>query len=429
MNRKRFISQTLSATAIPVLLNGLPVRMFGQANFWPITEGIGTSDRVLVLIQLDGGNDGLNTIIPIDQYKNLTNARANIIVPEKKVLPLCNSSITGLHPSMIELGDLYKNGQLSIIQGVSYPKPNYSHFRATDIWLTGSDAKTALNTGWAGRFLNQQFPNYPSGFPNPKFPDPPAIQIGSVLSKIFQGQTVGMSMAIGNTSNFYDMVLGNYHTAPSTIGGQELDFIRTSASETKLYTAVVKKAALAQQNLSKMYPEQSENSIADQLKIAAQLIGGGLKTKIYLVTIDGFDTHGAQVNPTDTTTGKHAKLLEKLSKAIAAFQDDLHLMGKQDQVMGMVFSEFGRRIKSNNSYGTDHGSSGPVLLFGSKIKGGILGQNPEISANVQPNDNLPMQHDYRSIYTSILKNWFNLAYENVNEVTLSPFPVLDLFKN
>jgi len=328
---------------------------------------------------------------------------------------------------MAELQGLYNNKQLTVIQGVSYPNPNFSHFRATDIWLTGADSATALNTGWAGGFLNEEYPGYPTGYPNTKQPDPPAIQIGSAVSKIFQGPSVAMAMAIGSTAEFYDVVLGNYDPAPNTPGGQDLAFIRTSATETQQYTTVVKAVAKAQKNLSDKYPPAADNQLADQLKIVAQLIGGGLKTKVYLVTLDGFDTHGAQVNPDDVTRGRQAKLLAMLSEAVAAFEDDLHLMGKQDQVMGMVFSEFGRRIKSNNSYGTDHGSSGPVMLFGSKVKGGLIGSNPEIAPKVAANDNLPMQYDYRSIYASVLKHWFGIADEQLKATMLSSFPTLDLF--
>jgi uncharacterized protein (DUF1501 family) len=385
-------------------------------------------NRVLVLVQLEGGNDGLNTVIPLDQYSTLTDARKNILIPDKSVLLLKNSSITGFHPSMTALQRLYSNQQLAVIQGVGYEDTNLSHFRSTDIWLTGSDAKTILNNGWIGRFLDQKYPDYPKGYPNAKAPYPPAIQVGSVLSTALQGPTVGLGIALTSTSSFYDMTLGTYTKAPDTPAGHELNFLRMLANETLQYTAVLKSAARAQTNLSKLYPMPGTNQLADQLKIVAQLIGGGLKTKVYMVNLQGFDTHGGQVESGNPTKGKHSELLSLLSTAIEAFLDDLHLMGKQDKVLGMTFSEFGRRIKSNASHGTDHGSSGPVFLFGTKMKSGLFGTNPTISATVTVDSNLPMQYDFRSIYANILKGWFGISNSEMAQTLPGISPAaLDLF--
>lgn len=428
MKRKTFLKRTLPATIFPFVINGLPLSIFWKGCFpKPTLNAASANDRVLVLVQLQGGNDGLNCVIPLDQYSNLTNARKNIIIPDKKVLVLKDTSITGFHPSMSDLQSMYNNKQLTVIQGVGYPNPNYSHFRATDIWLTGSDSDKVISSGWAGRFLEQKYPNYPIGYPNDNSTDPPAIQIGSVLSLALQGSEVGLGISLANTNDFYDLVLDKFECAGDTPASHELDFIRVTARQTKQYTSTIKAAALSQRNLSNRYPSTGMNPLADQLKIVAQLIGGGLKTKVYMVTLDGFDTHAGQVNPDNTLKGKQANLLMQLSEAIAAFEEDLQLIGKHNDVIGMAFSEFGRRIRSNASDGTDHGSSGPVILFGSRLKGGIIGINPPIENNVGPEDNLPMQYDFRSVYASVLQGWFNLTDTELKNSVLSTYPILDLF--
>ncbi|MES2620807.1 MAG: DUF1501 domain-containing protein [Bacteroidota bacterium] len=428
MKRKTFIKQALPVASIPFLLNGFSMKAFGQGSvFESLLRAATQTDRVLVLIQLNGGNDGLNTVIPLDQYSNLSNARSNILINQSLVLPLNGSAVTGLHPSMTGIKNLYNDQKVAIVQGVSYPNPNFSHFRATDIWLTASDSTQTLNSGWVGRFLDQEYAGYPTGYPNTTDPDPLALQIGNVVSTALQGPSVNMGIAITSSSNFYQLVSGNYDPAPNTPAGHELSFIRATSLQTQQYSTVIKNAALAQANVSALYPAAGTNSLADQLKIVAQLIGGGLQTRIYMVSLGGFDTHNGQVDTGATETGDHAELLRKLSEAITAFEDDITLMGQQDRVIGMTFSEFGRRIKSNASLGTDHGSALPVILFGSKVKGGLIGTNPVIPANVGTNDNLDMQHDFRSLYTSILKNWFCIPDSEVSATMLQNFPLLDLF--
>jgi uncharacterized protein (DUF1501 family) len=423
MKRKTFLTSTAPFAVLPFLRDCFRLPFF-QSTFG--TSEYPAHDRILVLVQLEGGNDGLNTVIPLDQYTQLSSARKNILIPDSYVLPLKDSSVTGLHPSMKHLQSLYNNQQLAIIQGVGYPNTNMSHFRSTDIWLTGSDSKTILNNGWIGRYLAQEYPHYPQGYPNKTQPAPPAIQIGSVLSTALLGPSVGLGTAITSTQSFYDLTIGAYETAPHTPAGEQLSFMRMVASETRQYTAVLKSAAGAQKNLSKLYPNEG-NGLANQLKIVAQLIGGGLQTKVYMLSIGGFDTHGGQVDFSNPIHGQHSELLSQLSTAIAAFQDDLTLMGVQDKVLGMTFSEFGRRIKSNASHGTDHGSSGPVFLFGSKVKGGMYGTNPVIPAKVGVNDNLALQYDFRSVYASVLKGWFGVTDSELAKTLPGMVPSLNFF--
>lgn len=423
MRRRNFLKWSATA-ALPLVIQGIPIQGIASEPLSELMEKGGTDDRVLVIIQLTGGNDGLNMVIPIDQYDALQAARSNILLAENKILNLSGNSLTGLHPAMPELRSLYDSGKLSIIQSVSYPNPDFSHFRATDIWLTAANSNEQLETGWMGRYLNTKYPDYPTGYPNTSYPDPPAIQIGAMVSPAFQGTSVSMGMSITDPTTFYQFVNGTVDAAPNTPAGHELTFVRLVAQQTQAYSGSIKSAASNATNKSTLYPTAGSNSLADQLKIVAQLIAGGLKTKVYMVSLGGFDTHSAQVVSGAAETGNHANLLQKISQAIAAFQDDLKLLSIEQRVLGMTFSEFGRRIKSNASLGTDHGSAAPMFLFGSAIKGGVVGHNPVIPVNAGVNDNVSMQFDFRSVYATILKDWFGLT--DPATVLNQLFPTLDL---
>jgi hypothetical protein len=189
--------------------------------------------------------------------------------------------------------------------------------------------------------------------------------------------------------------------APDTLAGKELKFLREVANQTNLYASSIRGAAGKAKNLV-TYPN---TNLAGQLKIVANLIGGGLKTKVYFVNLGGFDTHSNQVNTTDTTTGTHANLWKQISDAIKAFTDDLKAMGVSKRVVGMTYSEFGRRIKSNASGGTDHGAAAPMFMFGDMVNPIVLGTTPDIAASVQTGDNVLMQYDFRSVYSSILEQF------------------------
>ncbi len=425
MNRRDFLSRSLTATTLPVLLGGFTVRAFARSPILDALLSATAQDRVLVLVQLTGGNDGLNTVIPLDQYSALSAARANIMIDSANVLKL--TAATGLHPGMTGLLSLYQNGSLAIVQGVSYPNPNFSHFRATDIWVTGADYNQVLTSGWLGRYLDDEFPGYPTGYPSATNPDPPGIQIGSVVSSAFDGSTTSMALAITNPTSTYTPP-GGSDTAPATPAGHELTFIRIVAQEAQAYTSAVKNAAAKVKQQSSLYPAKGTNALADQLKIVAQLIAGGLRTRLYVVSLGGFDTHSAQVDSTDTTKGTQATLLTKLSVALSAFMDDITTLGVADRVIGMTFSEFGRRIRSNASYGTDHGTAEPVFVFGKNVKPGLIGSNPVIPTTiiVNQNDNLPLQYDFRRIYATLLQDWFGVSSTELNTVMLKSFPTLPL---
>ncbi|HTY00900.1 MAG TPA: DUF1501 domain-containing protein, partial [Bacteroidota bacterium] len=348
MNRRDFLQHTLSAGTVSFMLGGFTVKAYGRTPLLDALLSAADVDRVLVLVQLIGGNDGLNMVIPLDQYPQLMAARSNIVVDQTKVLQL--TAATGLHPAMTGFQGLYGAGQLTVIQGVSYPNPNFSHFRATDIWLTGADYNQILDTGWLGRYLEQEFPGYPGGYPSTTAPDPLGIQIGSAVTPALDGDSVSMGLAITNPNSSY-ILPGGSDAPPATPAGHELTFVREVAQQAQAYGSSIKTAAGKATNLSTKYPAKGTNPLADQLRIVAQLIAGGLRTRLYVVNLGGFDTHSAQVVGTDTSTGAHAKLLGQLSDGITAFMDDITLLGVASKVIGMTFSEFGRRIKSNASLG------------------------------------------------------------------------------
>lgn len=419
MKRRDFLKTTLPATVLPAVINGFSLSAFADDSpMHRLLANATETDHVLVIVQLSGGNDGLNMVLPKDKYSAYFNARSNIAIPEGSILGLNGFDNTGLHPAMTGMQSLFNNGRLGIVQSVGYPQPNFSHFRATDIWMSAADSNQTLTSGWGGRYLNYEYPNYPIGYPDATNPDPLGIQIGSVTSLTFQGPSVNMGISISNPTSFYNLLNGIEDPAPDTPAGKELTYVRLVSKQTQKYAAAVKSAA---ENVPTQGDYPANNSLADQLKIVARLVAGGLKTRLYMVSYGGFDTHAQQVNPADTTIGTHANLLRNISDALKAFQDDLAGLGVEQRVVGMTFSEFGRRIKSNSSGGTDHGAAAPLILFGQNVTPAVWGESPQIPDNVTVNDNIPMQYDFRSVYASLLENWLCVRNSDLQAIMLKDF--------
>jgi uncharacterized protein (DUF1501 family) len=463
MKRRDFLAAT-SSFLLPVMVDGFGVKAFGENS--PLVQSLMQTnalaqDRVLVMIYLNGGNDGLNTVIPLDQYTQYSNLRSNIAIPKNSVLPLgagstVNTAQTGLHPKMGGLKTMYDNGKLAVVHSVSYPSPSYSHFRATDIWMTGTDTAVQLDTGWAGRYLEDRFPNYPTPpvidrdkTTNATMEDPLAIQIGYLTSTTLLGNSQSMAVAISDPATYATLVSGGSTAVPLTDlpcnntcdAADLISFIRNQQALAVGYSTEITNANTAGAFTlpTTLYP--TGNSVADQLKIIARLIGGGLKTKIYFITLGGFDTHSTQVTTptTGTETGAHANLLEKLSVGIKAFQDDLQLRGIEDKVVGLTFSEFGRRANSNASAGTDHGVAAPMFVFGSSLKRQTVGRNPNIGGysnlptdlnGTVGNQDLKMQIDFRRIYWDILIDWFGRSKADTTSLLVNKtFDTVSLFTN
>lgn len=422
MKRRAFLQHTSRAAALPLLLNGMNVSALTRSALFDAINP--ESDKVLVLVQLNGGNDGLNMLVPVDQYDGLVAVRENLVLPEGSLLALTDTA--AFHPRMKGMRNLYLEGQLGVVQGVGYPNQNRSHFRSTDIWTSGSPAGEVWTTGWLGRHMDGLYPGFPEGYPNDDHPDPFAIVMGaSLVSHTCQGTAANYSLALVDPFSLGNILEGEGDVVPDTPYGDELQFIRTAIAQTNAYSEVVAAAAEMGTNLG-AYPEN--NRLAQQLRNVALLINGGLQTKVYIVQLGGFDTHANQIVATDTTTGEHAELLETLSEAVAAFQADLVAMGVDDRVLGMTFSEFGRRIRSNDSLGTDHGTAAPLILFGSCVAPQILGDNPEIDAEVSLSEGVPMQYDFRDVYGSVLMDWFEVEEDTVRMLLHDDFvhlPILN----
>lgn len=419
MKRRQFI-KTMAPVALPVVIPGIAMQAYSRNPFMDVLPFINT-DRVLVMIQFTGGCDGLNMVIPVDQYTQLANARSNIILPQSSILSLDGTLATGFHPALAELRGMYDEGQVSVIQGVAYADQNFSHFRSTDIWMTGSGSSQVLTTGWSGRYLDYEYPGAPGAYPSESMPDPLAIQIGNSVSQVFWGANGVLGYSLENTSSFYNIINGTSDPVPETYFGDELSYLREVSRSANAYAQSVANASNAVTSQYSGYP--SGNTLADHLKIVARLIKGGLRTRMYLVSLGSFDTHSNQVN-TDNLTGTQPNLLSQFSKAVKAFYEDLRYLQIDHRVMGMTFSEFGRRIKSNASRGTDHGMAAPLFVFGSGIQGGLVGINPVIPAAVTSSDNVAMQHDYRQVYSTILKDWFCAPAQEMSAIFSSSWPTL-----
>jgi uncharacterized protein (DUF1501 family) len=420
MKRRNFIRNAGVGAVMPGLFGKYGAEAVGLSPWLQsITNAATETDHVLVIIRMNGGNDGLNMVIPLDQYTGLATARPNILINEAEVLRLNGNTKTGLHPSMAGMQSLYNEGKLKIIQGVGYPTPNFSHFRATDIQMSASDTNQVLTTGWVGRYLSTEYSNYPTGFPNTTMPDPLAIQLNE-MTLTFQGPETVMGLTLTDPNNPYDFLDDNGNNLTGKMG-KELLYLRSIAKQADKYGEIIKTAYNRAATLA-TYPA---NGLANQLKIVARLIKGGLKTRVYMVQVGGFDTHAAQVAADNHKLGTHANLMAQLSDSITAFQRDIEAMRIQDRVLGMTFSEFGRRINANASNGTDHGAAYPAFVFGTRLFGGVLGTNPNIAASTA-NANVPMLYDFRSIYASILKDWFCVNPTDLTAIMLKNFQPLPI---
>jgi len=408
MKRRQFIKNVaLTSASLPFVSNGFGMQALSQKLF---NFSTGAEDRVLVMIRLNGGNDGLNTVIPLDQYANLMIHRPGIILPQNQILSVTPE--VGFHPQMQGMKGLFDQGKLSVVQNVGYPEQNRSHFRSMDIWTSGS-LDVSETRGWLGRYFDSYNPNYPTGYPNVTYPDPFAISMGSEVTATCQGIAANFSHAVSNPNNTVNLYQGGFVNDGSYYG-EHVEFVGTIIEQTNSFGQVIHAAAQAGSSLSAMY--DPSNNLATQLKYVAQMISGGLKTKVYVLSLGGFDTHDNQADATNLLAGTHRGLLKTVSDAIAAFQDDLQLLGLEQRVVGMTFSEFGRQIESNASLGTDHGDAAPLFLFGTCIQSGIIGPNPTIASSLPDQAGIAMQIDFRDVYASILRDWFQVPTNEVQQL-------------
>lgn len=444
-SRRDFLKKLPLAMSIPFTIGGIPMRVLGEGNALSRMAAASDNDRVLIILQMHGGNDGLNCLIPVEKYDEYYSRRANIAIPAKnsarKYIPL-DSTIeshaqVGLHPDMQHMKGMYDQGRLTVVQGVSYKNNNGSHFRGRDIWFMGGSADDYYQSGWVGRYLQGEYAplSYPENFPNSDMPDPLAIEMGNDVSLIFHQQgNIPTSLSLNDPASFAELVgelegfideeVDPRGIPPEYLTGspyyKELDWILSLEDKSKDYAQRLYEIYLAGGNSSVTYPEtypfnapkgSMRNGLTPQLKLIARLLAGGCKTKVFLVKIGGFDTHADQVEKYDSTMGSHAALMYHISSAMSAFQSDLRARGIEDRVLSVTTSEFGRRVDSNGSYGTDHGTGGPMFIFGRGVEPGVVGTVPDLSKG-----NVEMQFDYRLVYGNIMRDWMLVDDVRLNEI-------------
>ena len=400
-NRRAFIRQM--GTAGLISTSGLAPAIWSRA----IQAGSGTqaasAERVLVVVQLAGGNDGLNTVVPYadDAYHR---ARPGIGLSESSVLKL--NDTLGLHPQMQGLKELYDEGRLSIVQGVGYANPDRSHFRSTDIWQSARLATDGSLDGWLGRALDSSRDLHEGRVP--------AMAVGSErlpLALVAQDVAVptmrdlkAYQLQLGpqpeQNQQLFRSTIGSHVQQSASTAGQQLDFLRR-AVDSALTTADTVQQIAEGYRETVSYPE---TELARKLKLTAQLISGDLGTRIFFVSQDGFDTHSRQQQA-------HQALLGELSSALRAFCLDLKGHGHADRVVVATFSEFGRRVAENGSLGTDHGAASQVLVVTPGKQGGIHGRHPDLS-DLDDGD-LRYHTDFRSVYATLLETWLQIPSQAV----------------
>ncbi|HPM32239.1 MAG TPA: DUF1501 domain-containing protein [Chryseolinea sp.] len=471
-SRRDFLKKLPLAMSIPFTIGGIPIKVMGDNSLSRLAKAAGDTPRVLVILQMAGGNDGLNNLIPIEKYDEYYSKRPNIAIPTQNktrgFIPLdstlASNAQVGLHPDMQAMKALYDIGRMTVVQGVSYKNNDGSHFRGRDIAFMGGSANDYIQSGWLGRYLQGEYasgnpaPNdfyqYPQDFLNPAVPDntmvdPLALEFGSDLSLIFhQNGNIPTSISIDNPESFAQLVnelegfvemegVDPFGIPPDYLAGspyyKELQWILDLEDKSKDYATrllqLYQEGGAGTASYPETYPFNApsgskRNGLAPQLKLVARLLDGQVKltgevqTKVFLVKMGGYDTHVDQVESYDPTMGGHAALLYHMSTAMKAFQEDLRARGLEDCVLTVTTSEFGRRVYSNGSYGTDHGTGGPLYIFGKGVQPGVVGTVPDLTEA-----NVGMQYDYRVVYANIMRDWMGIT-DDVRMNTI--FPNTDL---
>jgi uncharacterized protein (DUF1501 family) len=439
--RREFLRNGLIGGAvswtIPAFLANTFTALQAEANESATQAITGRDSTILVVLQMAGGNDGLNTVVPYanDFYHQ---ARPKIGLAANSVLKL-NDDV-GLHSGLTGFKSLYDAGQLSVIQGVGYPNPNRSHFRSTEIWQTASDEDKVESFGWIGRY----FDNACRGA------DPTVgVNIGHQMPQAFSSKTpTGISMenpqsyrfiagkpgmggemnadeksfrelnqpehgdSHGMTADNSGATIGAIH-GPTAHTGSAMDFLERTALDAEVSSDKILAITKRVEN-NAVYPG---SQLGSSLKLVAKLIGGGLPTRIFYVSQGGYDTHTNQV-------GAHERILKDLGDSMKAFVEDLQKQGNFQRVMVLTFSEFGRRVAENASGGTDHGAAAPMFIVGPKVKAGLHGKYPSLAPEELTNGDLRYNVDFRSVYAGVLEEWLKTKSEPILGRKFTPLPLV-----
>ena len=413
MHTLRFFLQRgmtlLAATpTIPLFLDNTVMALGGPDA--AATQDSGVDGKVLVIVQLSGGPDGLNMVVPYadDAYHR---ARPAIGKKAKDVLKI--NDTLGLNPNLASLKSLYDSGQMSIVQGVGYPNPNRSHFRSMDIWQTAEPETDRNLSGWVGRYFDSCCAG---ADPKNALDASAGVSIGGMQPLAMKGEKFGALSFDrpdgyrykGKAGDGYlnlnkpdDSSLGRPASAglknpPALTESDQLNFLSRTALDAQASSDRILRATAAHKP-GVNYPR---GEFGDGLKTVAAMIAAGLPTRVYYVSLGGFDTHANQ-------NGRHDQLMKALAEGIGAFMGDLKHQKNDERVLVMTFSEFGRRVQQNASQGTDHGAAAPLMLFGSRLRQGVIGKHPSLT-DLDAGD-LKYAVDFRSVYASILQNWLDAA--------------------
>ncbi len=400
--RRQFLSTAFGSATVVSLGAAAPQFLLQAA----LGNSDSDSDSILVVVQLSGGNDGLNTVVPFadrEYYKQ----RPALAVAKPDVLKI-NAEL-GWHPSLRGCADLMEAGQLTVVQGVGYPNPNRSHFESMDIWHTCQRKGQTRSDGWLGRFLDAR-QSEAGG-------DVPAMHLGgeeqpsALAARKVQVPSIQSLERFRLTDGKRDKAIIQKATSTARSGQDNLLAFVQANTQAALAASERIEQATKDYKTNVEYPA---SSLARKLKTVAQLIDAGLKTRIYYVMLDGFDTHSRQA-------AAHAALLRQFGDAVQAFVRDCSDHGHGERVLVMSFSEFGRRVKENASEGTDHGAAAPMLLAGERVTAKVFGQQPSLT-DLQDGD-LKFHTDFRQVYATVLERW--LACDSAT-VLGGTFETLDL---
>lgn len=432
--RREFLRSTILTSAlswtVPTFLANTFSALQADAADRATQIATGRDSTILVILQMAGGNDGLNTVVPFqnDFYRK---ARPRIGIAANEVLKLNND--VGLHPALTGFKELYDAGQLSVIQGVGYPNPNRSHFRSTEIWQTASDANRFEKYGWLGRY----FDNACAGC------DPTvAVNIGRQMPQAFTAHNP-KGVSVDNPQNyrfissekgmngeadkmeqsFRELNEQDDANSGATIGaiggsaarssGSPLDFLERTALDAQMSSDQIRAISNRTENKA-VYPS---SQLGNGLKLVAKLIGGGLPTRIFYVSQGGYDTHTNQA-------GAQERLLRDLGDSVKSFTEDMKVQGNMDRVLLMTFSEFGRRVAENANGGTDHGAAAPMFVIGNKVKAGLLGKYPSLAPADLFQGDLKYTVDFRSVYAGVLENWLKTSSAPILGRKFQPLPLV-----
>jgi len=402
-NRRSFLQALGLVGGGTIMVGGMPISASRPS---PLVKALSVAetDRVLVLIRLKGGNDGINTIVPVYDYDIYANLRPTI---KHDLSDLYNLNPNFAIPNyMNEMQSLWGDGAMKVVHGVGYENQDLSHFTGSNIWAS-TDASDSVQTGWFGRYFEQLYPDY---LVNP--PEiPAAIQIGSIGNLIFDGDNSNYAFSLANVYQLESLAEnGTFHNMenlPDCTYGEQLQFIRGTTNTTYTYAGIIQDAYTGSSNSV----EYLDQDLGNQLSIVARMIKGNLGTKVYMVTLGSFDTHANQVVD-------QQYLLNDLSNSLKLFFDDLAATGHDQDVLAMTISEFGRRVEENGSNGTDHGTASPLMLFGPGLEGnGFVGNHPSLT-ELNDDGNLVYNVDFREIYATVMQEWLCINPTIVNQALL-----------